>query len=332
MFKYPAFSQVYDAMESSFLSDAMDMADCVFGYSSSLTSLRGRVCFSHAFVSNDPKPLNTRSVVLSTPHPSFYPLYLGNGQTWNNENITIAGRKRYPTRLIISNGTMGTEETKSQMTPLPEGTSFTGKIIFHNLKEVELGALLSALTFHNQPDCHHNIGMAKPLGYGNVSLKIVNMGQDDISNYLDKVSATMSAFDNRWMESIQELFVMAKGIPSGRENEFSYMEMDVKNINQFKTAKDNYANGEQLGNFSQILNHNVPQSRFLGTEFAKVQRKNAERERRQKQERLEKLEQYKGLAFEKMQSKEYNDALSLLEEAKKFALDYSEIDIKSGEF
>ena len=41
-------------------------------------------------------------------------------------------------------------ETISRMRPLKENSSFKGAIRFHNLKQEELGALLSALTFHGK--------------------------------------------------------------------------------------------------------------------------------------------------------------------------------------
>jgi len=45
------------------------------------------------------------------------------------------------------------------------------------LRPIELGALLSALTFHNTPGTYHSIGMAKPLGYGKLSV-VVNNGDN----------------------------------------------------------------------------------------------------------------------------------------------------------
>ena len=53
---------------------------------------------------------------------------------------------------------------KTVIKPLGSDSEFTCKIRFHNLRKTELGALLSAITFHGNHDkFYHLIGMAKPL-------------------------------------------------------------------------------------------------------------------------------------------------------------------------
>nr|HRD09255.1 hypothetical protein [Saprospiraceae bacterium] len=49
---------------------------------------------------------------------------------------------------------------------------FKGKINFHNLTPIEIGALISALTFHGNKNLYHNIGSAKPYGFGKIKIEI----------------------------------------------------------------------------------------------------------------------------------------------------------------
>ncbi|MCF0185830.1 MAG: TIGR03986 family CRISPR-associated RAMP protein, partial [Bacteroidaceae bacterium] len=100
MYKYPAYNSIYNGVSEEFLDkERMDLAECIFGTVDSADgALKGRVAFSHAMAVDAPTELSQEERVLSTPHPSYYPLYLGDGQTWNSENIRLAGRKRYPVR------------------------------------------------------------------------------------------------------------------------------------------------------------------------------------------------------------------------------------------
>lgn len=108
---------------------------------------------------------------MSSPKPSYGPLYVKDG-TWNNSNARIKGRKRYPVRDDVWSNETGNENTQTVFIPLAKGTKFSGKIYFHNLRQCELGALISALTFNGHTECFHSIGEAKPLGYGKVKITI----------------------------------------------------------------------------------------------------------------------------------------------------------------
>lgn len=263
MYRYPCFNTVYHGIpDSHFTKVRKDLTECIFGYTNKADSLRGRVIFSHAFLSNVLATENEKSLVLSTPHPSYYPLYLSEDQTWNSESLRIAGYKRYPVRNKIMESPQGTGDMTNTIIPLKQGSEFKGKIYFHNLKEIELGALLSALTFHGKSECYHSLGCAKPLGYGKSKLTItkLNCGIEQ-TVLLDIYQERMNTICNDWIHSqrLVELFAMAKGIPSGREFEFSYMRMSTsKDGNEFIKGKDNHVNNkDRLGSFSQILNGTV---------------------------------------------------------------------------
>ena len=315
MYKYPTYNSVRSAMRKDDVEDSrMDLAECVFGEIENEHQLRGRVQFCPAFVSGEAKELGEKSLVLSSPHPSYYPLYLGNGQTWNSEKIRIAGWKRCPVRNHLMESPKGTGDMVNIIKPLSEGTVFKGKLHFHNLRKVELGALLSAILFHGEADCFHNIGSAKSLGYGKIKVDIKSLitGEcDDIKEYLDCYEDEMNRHVPSWRQdkSILELFSMAKGIPEGREQDFSYMHMDTDcKENEFIDGRVEYSNGEQLGTFTQIIAGNVPSFKFVGNVSARKQRENFEK---QEQEKKEKEEKYKKQEQEKKEKEEkYKKQLS----------------------
>lgn len=265
MYKYPAHNKVKNGIPwDLLLEDKHDLAECMFGYTSRFSSLRGRVMFGHLEAMGQPVVCKEKQLVLSTPHPSYYPLYLGGGQTWDTEKIKLAGRKRYPTRNVVgTTDTAGMENMFSLCRPLRKGTKFKGVIRFYNLREVELGALLSALTFHGHTSCYHNLGGAKSLGYGKVKCEIaLHIREYEKKNEVDDY---LQIFE-KWMDDklhcdwqstpqLKELFALAEGIPLGREQEFTYMKMSTNSEeNEFKAGKKAYdERGIALGTFTQIL-------------------------------------------------------------------------------
>ena len=255
MFRYPAKKSIHNAVSAEYLKTDWDLSDCIFGTTQdNNNALKSRVYIGHAIACGKPSPMPERKVVLSTPHPSYYPLYLSEGMSWDDQKAKIAGRKRYPTRFKPIDGTQGTGDMVTRFKPLPEYTKFKETITFHNLKRCEIGAILSAILFHGNKECFHNMGQGKPLGYGKVSIKITNMEDEIVKRYLDEFEKTMQSHDSNWLQSpaLKELFAMAKGIPQGKEKsqEFAYMEMDTKGQNEFADGK---RDGRKLNRFSQIL-------------------------------------------------------------------------------
>lgn len=325
MFKYPAFNSIYNAVDEAFLSEQSDMADCIFGNISE-QSLKGRVSFGHAFALGNIVPLEEKPLTLSSPNPSYYPLYLGNGQTWNSPKVTIAGRKRYPIRNCITDSPKGTDAMANKMIPLPSQTTFTEKIRFHNLRKVEVGALLSALLFHQHTNCFHNIGSGKPLGYGKVEIEVTNMQENEIQDYLREFENQMNQVSPNWASSktINELFAMSSGIPKGRENEFEYMHMDTnRSKNDFIKGKDEYASGKQLGYFSQIIENSVPIADFIGNVRAAEKRVNVEKQVEEKKRRENEFQQLIRNAEDAIAANRLDEAKGILEQAKKKTVNYS---------
>ena len=271
MYKFPAFNSVYNGIPISLLdNNARDLCECIFGFTDKENSLKGRVQFTSAYLCGEPSFYNDVTLALAKPHPSYYPLYLGSGQTWNTDEIRIAGRKRYPVRFqgsLLTNN--GTDRMSRVIRPINPNTTFEGYVHFYNLRPIELGALLSAIDFCQHKECSHNIGQGKPLGYGKAKLAIVGSEIESISTMKpyslnEAREAFVSEMEKQfsgWATSPQltELFAMAKGIPEEKISLFRYMRMSTTSEdNEFKQGLEAYSQGEQLGSFTQILSGKVP--------------------------------------------------------------------------
>ena len=362
MYKFPAFNSVYNGIPLSLLtSEGHDLCECVFGFTGKKESLKGRVHISPALLSGNANLCADTRLALAKPHPSYYPLYLGNGQTWNSESIRIAGRKRYPVR---DNGNIlhneGTDNMSRIIRPLNQGSVFHGAIRFHNLRPIELGALLSAIDFCQDEECFHSIGQGKPLGYGKVKLTLnkyeLHYNSADrncsLSEAREAFIHEMEKNFSGWSQSGQlvELFAMAKGIPAEKSSQFTYMKMSTtSDENEFKNGLKTYSKGEQLGTFTQILSGNIPSVKQQPNVAVKAKRKDIElklsndekkkelmleREKERKEQELarqreeETLLQQKSLAEgiadkarEALANKNYVEAKRLFEEAASYKFD-----------
>lgn len=289
-----------------------DLAECLFGYTmeNNLTckergkqrdSLRGRVHFSH-FVSDNAVEDSSCCLVLNGPKASYVPFYIrqNNGkkgvtnqyQTYNDGQL--AGRKRYVLRDTTWKKKAESEGVNQNIHPLKQGCSFEGSVHFHNLLPEELGALLSALTFHGNSACHHQLGQAKPYGFGKVTLTLSEL---QVPSYMKQTlrepSFYMALFENRmkkfepawrYLPSLKELFTLSSISVKEEDSQFQYMEMGMKgNKNEFYEVR---SAGLYLQDFSRRIGDTViPESRLekYQKEFdeiqAKIEKRKADEER-----------------------------------------------------
>ncbi|MDE7189102.1 MAG: TIGR03986 family CRISPR-associated RAMP protein, partial [Muribaculaceae bacterium] len=260
LYKLPYAKTPYQTLPEGHKSDNPDMADCIFGYTDKVSSLRGRVQFT-PFRSDNAQVERSCTLALCGPKASYYPIYIeqqgrgkngvviGKYRTYNDGGIK--GWKRYVVRKNVWGARIGQEKIDTEIHPLKAGTIFEGKIMFHNLKPEELGALLSSLTFHgNEVNCFHQLGMARPYGYGKVNVEIVSADIKSIG-MVDKPVSTdprfyMALFENymqskiggSWIveRSIKELFTLARNEVTDNTR-FDYMKLEMKGRNEFVEAK-----------------------------------------------------------------------------------------------
>lgn len=252
-----------------------DLAECIFGSVSGKTSLKGRVEISHAFSSNGEETNSEEPTIITLggPKSSYYPFYIeqknidananckgslkgsldnkgkhsGTYKTYNDGNI--AGRKKYPVKgwfTKTENAEMSS--TTSAFFPLKTGTTFTTTLCYHNLLPHELGAILSTLTFHNSPNCRHQMGTAKALGYGKIHVEIdyekSNLIENNALKYMACFEKTMNqanvvSGDWHLSEQIKENLALSTPI-SFNDHIDAYLNLiPDESINEFSDLKSN---------------------------------------------------------------------------------------------
>ena len=184
-----------------------DLCETIFGYIGS-DCAKGRVQFGNAWADDiNESPLEEVSGILGQPRASYYPLYIrqdNNSQRYNTyegDKSHISGRKRYriykdnkPQKLIEGSPNMTTH-----IRAIPAGHDFKMRINVHNLRKAEIGALLSAITFHGADNVWHNIGAAKSFGYGKIKCVDIQLHglKYDINAYMCHFELEMDAFTKK---------------------------------------------------------------------------------------------------------------------------------------
>lgn len=231
LYKITYENSVLDAICHFQTKNKPDLSEAIFGHVlDKKEQLRGRVHISHAF-SRKAIPAQAVTEVLSGPKASYYPAYIrqkvngsgninGSYQTFMNEKPEIAGWKRYPVHAhgVKKNPPPAKTDSKKITTtfiPLEKGTEFVFTLRYHNLRVIELGALLSALTFHGADNVYHTLGMAKPLGYGKLKVEITEGEYNQVEAlraFECYMNATLPKADQLWHQrrQIVELIGMAQ--------------------------------------------------------------------------------------------------------------------------
>lgn len=271
-----------------------DFADLLFGFINDENALRGRVNVGMGFLQQENVALKiSQSTVLSSPKASYYPLYIR--QTSNKEfsqlmqnNAQLSGWKRYQVKpveiLDPPEKSKPTVQVRFEM--LPENTVFNHKIRFHNLRPVELGALLWVLDFGGRKELNHQIGMGKPYGLGQVKLNVSNskLRRNDArviedselllmackQEFVDYMQGIFKSFNEDWEKSdtLQALFNYATvshannldylGTPKAyadlRKREF--LDEFIQDFHQYKPTeitKESELNFDYQGNLNQQI-------------------------------------------------------------------------------
>ena len=197
-----------------------DMAELIFGNilenkkENKSNALKGRVQIGHAHLKGAAVRLQPVSAVLGPPRASFYPNYVEQNpnpkkpgqpaarkgstpiyKTYMDVDTQIRGHKRYlqrpypidPVLPKIQGRVIENDKVLTHFEPIQLGESayFETTISVHNLKPVELGALLWALDFGGAEGTRHQIGLAKSLGYGSVSIQVDSDDLFHVASFLE---------------------------------------------------------------------------------------------------------------------------------------------------
>ncbi len=261
-----------------------DLADLLFGAINSASqadALRGRVSCDMALAAGKPEAQEHPATILNGPKPSYFPNYITQpadprnwtlkpGQSYatyistsSSRAPTLRGFKRYPVRPVrdakvqaLTSEQEANTKVQVVLHTLPPQTSFQGRIVFHNLKPAELGALLWALTWGGKPELRHSLGMGKPFGFGQVRFEL----QDDrcrlIPNdpaqpetpltpawserLLREFSGEMNAAIQGWENTPQMLNLLAMANPQSAAKlpeGMALRHMRLESDNEFQSAK-----------------------------------------------------------------------------------------------
>lgn len=271
LYKLPYENSVKESIQKCQSQADIDLSEAIFGYLNKEDSgLKGRVHIGHAFASNHPQEHNEeKQEVLAGPKASYYPNYIRQEirrdgivtrySTFMDGKPEISGWKRYPVHANGLKSNPAPKDNKKILTrfiPLQAGAQFRFKIRYHNLKKIELGALLSALTFHDT-EAFHSLGMAKPLGYGKVKLHI-----DKEVEHKDECLKAFECYMNwelrnsnpEWhiSDQVVELVTMAQVQDNSSPSAIlEYMKLGMnQEDNAFTKAK---SNNEALDKYSNLV-------------------------------------------------------------------------------
>lgn len=227
-----------------------DLCELIFGWvRADGQNMKGRVQVGNAFTSKDEgiDLLNEKTLVLGQPQASYFPLYIKQDQntdkpkTYDNGE-SISGRKRYRIhRGFTEPKDVEPGDTTSIFKAIPAGCNFVTRINLHNMRSVEIGALLSAITIHNTKGIYHNIGAAKAFGYGKIRLegevKLFGLNYT-LSYYLKAFEDVMEDFYKQhyqnscnWKTSDEIKTLL------GTMAEHKYDDVRFMNPNEYKEAK-----------------------------------------------------------------------------------------------
>lgn len=232
MYRIPFKHRVGACRSSDHKQKDDDLADLLFGYTKDKNLLRGRVQCETAVAVGSPIELPMVQTILNGPKPTYLPNYVeqvhaknpGNlrgdrYKSYNDDDARLRGFKRYYTRkrdkVRAPAPEAGQQNVITKFRPLGDGSTFRGRVVFHNLRPAELGALLWAIQFGDAPlqagPSLHQIGMAKPYGYGSVSIRLLpeslrSWRRNDegtveealVQDCLNAYAETMRKFESGW--------------------------------------------------------------------------------------------------------------------------------------
>ena len=333
LYKLPYTHSVSFGIPKSHTDKKADLAQTIFGYINKDEALKGRVSFSHFKADSNIKELSLRTEILGTPRASYYPMYIQQDgkiyKTYMDSNFNISGRKHYPihnTSKTVQTTKNDNEKVGVEFTPLDKGAVFRGKLRYHNLKKAELGAILSALTFHNTAGTFHNLGMAKSLGYGKVDITLNT--DEDIQPYLKEFEMTMMQTLPRWSETkeLKELFSMSIEQNNTKNSALKYMELKEfakeKNTTQYLKYYTELDNIKTISPISLVSDQDLKDLEIQKLKDKQAKKLDDEYQETINSKNIQKIENFitKNPDFEKLDTlKTLKDELQKQETQDKFA-------------
>lgn len=184
-YKYDTTNLVNNHSKAHNSEAHFDLAELIFGtLRDNALGLKGRVTFADAVANfNKSAIYESNKIILNSPKPTFFPAYLEQGVKPNDKKYNdydnaskLSGFKRYISKdnefeKLTENNQDSNNNVSCILELAPKNSHFSGKIVFHNLHPIELGALLWCLEFGGNSNYYHQLGHGKPFRAGAVQLK-----------------------------------------------------------------------------------------------------------------------------------------------------------------
>lgn len=258
-------------------SISQDLATTMFGYTNfgkESEALKGRVMFGHAKSANAVVSNKLYEEILGGPKASYFPFYLEKSleKKAYQKQGNLKGFKKYPVHNDVKNIKYSSDQLKNKKVfttfrPLEKGSVFTTKIRYHNLRPIELGALVSAISLHAHKEGFHNLGLAKSLGFGKIKVEVSSV--ENFTNEMQTFEHTMNNFlGSNWIgqKAIEEIFALSSSPTKETEDTLVNPVMGRgKGENDFINYK---TESKYLADYSSINSFTGPRS-LLTAEFKK---------------------------------------------------------------
>lgn len=249
---------IRDGLPEEHKEQILDYSSAIFGYSTKEESFKSKVSFSDARVIDSPTVINKHQAILAEPKPTSYLDYLIQDSetetyTYNSDNLSLRGVKQYwlHDEANPQNVDPSKRNVATKFFPLDIGTTFKGKIRYKNLSPDELGLLLWGIQLEKGKS-RMNIGKAKPLGYGNITMTIKSVKkldkskayaldgildldpftfftEADVENAIQAYKDAMKDYLGREIDqlpSIRDFFLMKDPYSMPEEKTIKYMSID----------------------------------------------------------------------------------------------------------
>ena len=268
----------------------LDLAHLVFGVAAEHDGGRGlkrRARFGLARAAGNPQPcIPSHPSILLGPKPGYAGLYIRQRQdnrpipqgeplaTYTPMNRPrephlhrpeLSGVKIWPARNAgrfspgpVPGNPADTRKVQTRLVTLPPGTVFCSRLTFHNLRPVELGALLWTLSFGDEAafsdDANgvakrHRLGMGKPLGLGEVTVRVTGLKTesacpsrnpamhtitaDGLVHTFEEYMKSSAAYGPDWPTSKQVVALLRAATPT----DTVASDLDYMTLVQYQTAK-----------------------------------------------------------------------------------------------
>lgn len=274
LYKLPYLNRVKEYLYDAHKEEKADLSECIFGSINNYLKLKGRVQFSHAFCLSGNPVLDVYAPYMGSPKPTYYPIYLKqqgvNGYmsdkfvTMLDKSAKLKGWKRYPVRdAFITDFRVpeGQEQNTNPFIPLQRGSCFKCFVNYHNLRPIELGALLSAIELRQGE--FHTLGFAKSFGFGQVKVTIDSVIGDkyDVGLLKKEFENLMNSVISNYSKSEQRNELMAMMRSQDLIQPLEYMELkefvECKKQNMGRKNSNQQYQGEYLQPYSELIKKKI---------------------------------------------------------------------------